>query len=312
MENIPEYSSKNFNETFLHLLICPNCEGELRETSDRLKCLSCNRSYEIRDGIPLLYPDTLNREHLEEEENLAGMMLEHSHSQSPKDQFNAKQWKASKQEFYDIVKSRLAPPPLTMVNLGCGYDSSFRHFERAGYTFVNFDMIYHMPHHLKTKHGAKMCVVGDIKAPPLRRNSFDYVICIDVIHHECDQLVALFNIFKKLLKPGGTLFLSDPHAWGMFQMVKSILLPRPLYRIARSTYHKVKKSTCRPSDYEFATNYWTTKQILASLGFVNLKIYPNYAYPNISETSYKIYSLLKSDWIRKYHNYHYVISAERT
>ncbi len=65
---------------------------------------------------------------------------------------------------------------------------------------------------LKRDSGAKFCVVGDVRHLPFKKNQFDYLVCIDVIHHEYDQLKRLINSFKNLLKTGGMLFLEDPNA----------------------------------------------------------------------------------------------------
>jgi SAM-dependent methyltransferase len=300
------------NPELITLLICPNCGGGLLDMGNELNCVECNRNYEIKDGIPILYHDNIDLEHLCAEERLAQMMLQSSQSLSGYDQFVAKQWRASKREFWSMVRSNLAPSPRTIVNLGCGYDSRFRHVERAGYSLVNFDIVYDMVHHLKEKHGAKMCVVGDIKNPPLKKNFFDYVISIDVIHHEYNNLNNLLSNFKDLLKPGGLLFLSDPHSLGMFQFMKSALLPKTLYRLLRSIYQQIENVSHQPADYEFATNFWRTKNVLKTLGFTDITAYPNYSYPNISEIRYRIYNLFKSEWVRKYHNYHYMLSAKRT
>jgi hypothetical protein len=118
--------------------------------------------------------------------------------------------------------------------------------------------------------------------------------------------------FRDLLKPKGTLLLEDPNAWGLFQMSRSIFMPRFVYRSLRSVFHTLKGSTHRPADYEFPTNVWRVMTILRELGFENIKCYPHTAYPTISERKHRIYcSLGGSKCVRKYHNYHYMLSAVR-
>jgi hypothetical protein len=52
--------------------------------------------------------------------------------------------------------------------------------------------------------------------------------------------------------------------------------------------------------------------MLDKLGFKDIKIYPNNAYPSIGETSYQFYKLLsRFEFIRKFNNYHYMLSATR-
>lgn len=290
-------------------LACPVCNNNLRESEMGLRCDHCLREYPIRDGIPLLYPPQLDVRHLREEEKLARTMRRPRLGR--RERFNFLQWQNSKHEFWKMVGENIGPPPKTFLNIGCGYDGHFTRFEQDGYTFFNFDLIYDILHNLQTEFGAKACVAGDVDSLPFRKRSFDYLICINVIHHQNDHIQTLLESFAELLKPRGILFLEDPNAWAMFQMAKSILLPRSLHRFIRSAYHNLRRSAHRPADYEFPTSVWRVRRILAKLGFCNIQIYPNKAYPCIGEIGYKIYSLLSFAFVRKYHNFHYTISAMR-
>ncbi|MFA4981317.1 MAG: class I SAM-dependent methyltransferase [Candidatus Omnitrophota bacterium] len=264
-------------------------------------------TYEIKNEIPLLYTINTDKSHLIEEENLARMM---TFGFNKKEEFSRTQWKNSKVEFWNMVRQNIGPAPKAIVNIGCGYDTNFTDFENKGYFFVNFDMVYSMLHYLKTNSAAKNCVAGDILFLPFKKNAFDYVVCVDVVHHESNKLEYLLKSIRGLLKPGGILFLEDPNAWGMFQFIKSILLPRSLYSSLRTIYHRLKRSDHRPADYEFPTNVWEVKKILRDIGFGNIKVYPNDSYPSVGRLNYKIYKLFKkNDWIKTYHNYHYMISA---
>src|SRR4030066_306834 len=105
------------NPELIQLLACPNCRNHLLEVNNQLRCIGCSKEYEIRNGIPLLYPD--NKE-----------------------------------------------------------------FEQSGYLFVNFDLVYEMLYTQQQNFGAKTCVAGDITSLPFKKNSFDYVVCVDVLHNE--------------------------------------------------------------------------------------------------------------------------------
>jgi SAM-dependent methyltransferase len=196
---------------------------------------------------------------------------------SRKDEHNVRQWDRSKDEFWSMVKGEVEPPPGCIVNIGCGYDRRFVEFEKQGYLFVNFDLV-----------------------------------CIDVIHHESEQLHGILAAFHALLKPGGRLFLEDPNAWGMFQMAKSILLPRPVYRLLRSTYHHVKRSSHRPAEYEFPTSVWKVRKLLREVGFSGIRLHPNESYPCVGPSAYAAYRVFrKIEYVKTYHNYHYMLSAEK-
>ncbi|MDQ7038781.1 MAG: Trm112 family protein [Aquificota bacterium] len=48
------------DEELLKILACPVCKGDLeyREDRDVLICKNCRVYYEIKDGIPVLLPDS--------------------------------------------------------------------------------------------------------------------------------------------------------------------------------------------------------------------------------------------------------------
>ncbi len=298
------------NPDLIQFLACPQCGADLIERLDSLYCQQCSSEFKIANGIPFLYPKDLDTSHLHEEKNLASMMK--SDRISDKERFSSLQWHLSKDEFWSRVESIIENPPKSFINIGCGYDNKFTKIEGLGNTFINFDIVDEMLYELQSKYGAKSCVAGDITCLPFKKNSLDYVISIDVLHHESEKLVAILQSFHSLLKPGGTLFLEDPNAWGIFQMSKSIFLPKPLYRSIRSAYHRIKKSVHRPADYEFPTNVWHIIATLKGMGFEDIKVFPHNAYPSIGQTSYQFYKMLsKFEFIRKYNNYHYMISAKK-
>jgi SAM-dependent methyltransferase len=295
----------------IELLACPDCGGDLRSTSGRLECIVCGGEFEVRNGIPLLYPRRMDPQHLQGEEELARMMQ--LPPSTPKERFISSQWEASKREFWRLVSDTLASPPASIINIGCGYDATCLEFQRRGYLFVNFDIVYDMLSTLRTRDGAEWCVAGDIGALPLKGNAFDALVCIDVIHHEGERTEALLKSFRDVLKTGGTVFLQDVNAWGMFQMPKSLLLPKPVYRALREAYHSVRHSTHRPAEYEFPTSVWRTKDTLSRLGFSRITAHPHTAYPCVGERAYALYRLFsRLGWVGKHHNYHYTLSATKS
>jgi uncharacterized protein len=292
----------------IELLACPDCHANLSQVGSSLKCSGCQAVYEVANGIPILLPRNFDTAHLQEEESLSQMMKQKEAMASMA--FNLSQWKRSKLEFWSMVRSQITGTSRRIVNIGCGYDLSFSGFDTDGHVFVNFDMVLDMLRSLRSQAGARCCVNGDLNSLPFKREAFDYVVSIDVIHHECERLGDLLASFRDLLKPGGMLFLEDPNAWGMFQMAKSVFLPRPVYRSLRSTYHSLRRSQHRPADYEFPTDAWKVKHILKDLGFEHIRLYPHSAYPTISRLSYGLYRALSwSPYVRTYHNYHYMLSA---
>jgi len=291
------------------LLACPDCGSDMVKVRDEMKCAGCKNVFEIRDGIPILFPADFDNSHLREEETLAEMMK--IPEISAKERFYLGQWRQSKKEFWSVVAQNIGPAPKIMVNIGCGRDDSFRQFQDLGHFIVNFDIVYEMLDSLKLEYGARYCVAGDVKSLPFRKGTCDYLICIDLIHHESERLQQLLKRFRELLKPSGALFLEDANAWGMFQFPKSVLMPRSVHRSLRSFYHNsFKHSEQRPADYEFPTNPFKVRRILEQVGFSKIVFFDNHAYPNCHERAYKFYEFFgSSERIAKFHNYHYMLMA---
>jgi SAM-dependent methyltransferase len=306
-----DVSQVNIDPKLLEIIVCPSCRSDVALSEAGLTCIRCGSCYAFDGGIALLLPSTFDIEHLREEESLTKMMR--AKELLPEMRFNLDQWDRSKVDFWQMVGAHLGHGTNRLINIGCGFDPGFRSLTDAGHMFVNFDMVLDMLRDLKVRCPAGHYVNGDLKALPFRPSAFDYVISIDVLHHECEHLKDMLTSWRDLLKPGGTLFLEDPNAWGLFQMAKSIFMPRPVYRYLRSTYHQLRRSAHRPADYEFPTDVWKVKSLLRDLGFEQIRVYPHTAYPTISRRSYEIYNWLsRSKYVRTYHNYHYMLSAVRS
>ena len=58
----------------IDLLACPDCSCDLAAIGNQLICSDCKREYEIRNGIPCLYPSSIDEEHLQKEEALSEVM----------------------------------------------------------------------------------------------------------------------------------------------------------------------------------------------------------------------------------------------
>lgn len=245
------------------------------------------------------------------EESLSKTMIKESIG--TKERFDENQWRSSKREFWGVVADNIGKAPKTMINIGCGYDDSFKQFQDMGHLFVNFDLVYEILEWLSSKSNARSTVAGDVKNLPFKESSFDCLASIDLIHHESEQLEQLLTSFHRLLRPGGMLFLEDVNAWGMFQFPKSILLPKVLHRNLRSFYHnELLHSEHQPADYEFPTNPFKVKKTLERIGFVGILFFRNHSYPTRHEKFYRFYTFFSdNDRIAKYHNYHYMLMAKK-
>ncbi|MBN1782478.1 methyltransferase domain-containing protein [bacterium] len=295
----------------LHILACPDCHGKLSATETGLVCGSCSRSFDLHEGIPLLYPRELDIGHFREETLLAEMMLQSGSEK--RSGFNASQWKLAKQEFWDMVLGLMHDPPRRLLYAGCGFDTGFREFQKRGDDFINFDLIPDMLETLMKQHQAESCVAGDMNALPFQPETFDAIIIIDVLHHESAHLPVILGALSKLLKPDGNLFIEDINAWGLYQIYKSICMPRPLYRFLRSFYHRFRHAHHAPAEYEFPTSFRKVKTVLTGLGFHSVEAHPTTAYPYVNRLGFRLYHLLgRLPGVHRRFNYHYMLSAKKS
>lgn len=293
----------------LELLACPRCGGDLGPGEYSLTCFSCGTSYEVHEGIPVLMPEGIDLEHLAEEEKLGEIMTDEPASE--KDALSEEQWELSKKEYWDFVRERTGTGK-TIVNIGCGVDSSFLELAE-GNTLVAFDLMCSLLEKLRDKHGSSLNVAGAVQALPFRDAAFDAICCIDLIHHEPDRLNAIFDSFARILKPGGVLFLEDINAWGLMQFWKSKMMPRRLHGTLRNGWHRMKGSKHRPAPYEFPTDVFRSIRMLEKAGFGSIEAVPLKSYPNTGKAGLCLYGKLSSsNRVRRYHNFHYMIYARRS
>ncbi|MBN1163883.1 MAG: methyltransferase domain-containing protein [Candidatus Krumholzibacteriota bacterium] len=306
----------------LRLLACPDCRRELRPSGASLCCPSCGREYEVKNGVPLLFPVDLDPFHLQEEEKLGGIMK--NLPPRDKDHFREEQWRLSKEEFWNLVEERMGGPGRrTIANIGCGVDTRFLKLSPP-HTFIALDLMYELLEGLMENRpeastgrtaerpGSVHRVAGAVQALPFKNDSFDGLCCIDLIHHEPEHLAMIIESFHAVLKPGGMLFLEDINAWAMFQFYKSIFLPRGLHRRLRALYHRLRKSPFPPAPYEFPTSVWKVKKFLARAGFEAVRAVPQLAYPNTGKSGVRLYRWFGriGHW-RRYHNFHYLLTARK-
>ncbi len=295
-------------DKLLELLACPRCGGELGPGDYSLTCFSCGTSYEVHGGIPVLMPEGIDLEHLAEEEKLGEIMTDEP--VSDKDALSEEQWKLSKKEYWDFVKEK-AGSEKTIVNIGCGVDTSFLELAE-GNTLVAFDLMCSLLEKMRNEYGSPLNVAGAVQALPFRDAAFDVICCIDLIHHEPEKLSAIFDSFARILRPGGILFLEDINAWGLTQFWKSKIMPKKMHGALREGWHRMKGSDHQPAPYEFPTDVFGSIRMLEKAGFTDIEAVPLKSYPNTGRAGLSLYGILSSsDRVRRYHNFHYMIFARR-
>ncbi|MFN3916280.1 MAG: class I SAM-dependent methyltransferase [Flavobacteriales bacterium] len=111
-------------------------------------------------------------------------------------------------EYFDIVPSGLLNENTTVLDAGCGTGRWSRYMSRFGCPIEAIDpseAIIPAVKWNKDKPTIRF-THASIDSMPFTDNSFDFVICLGVLHHIPDTEKALQDLVKKI-KPGGHLLL---------------------------------------------------------------------------------------------------------
>src|SRR3989442_6449776 len=120
------------------------------------------------------------------------------------------------------------PSTQRLLEIGCstGYLTS-RFLGRARRTF-GLDINLKALRSAKRRHPTVPLVCSDVEHLPFADGSFDVVVMLEVIEHVGSDLAAIAEI-RRILRVGGTLILSTPHA-GTFAFLDPYNLKRAIYR----------------------------------------------------------------------------------
>lgn len=102
-----------------------------------------------------------------------------------------------------------------VLDLGCGMGRHALVFARHGYQVTAVDSsqiaLAQVEEKAKKMRVPVKNILGDYRAPLFADESFDMVICYNVIYHGLrEEMVRAINLCQKYLKPGGVLFLTCP------------------------------------------------------------------------------------------------------
>lgn len=98
---------------------------------------------------------------------------------------------------------------LKILDAGCGPGTAFSYLKRYG-QLIGVDASDEALRYAR-KHNQVKIVKASVSSLPFKDNSFDLVVCLDVLYHlwvkNINQALKEFN---RVLKPGGFLFLREP------------------------------------------------------------------------------------------------------
>jgi 2-polyprenyl-3-methyl-5-hydroxy-6-metoxy-1,4-benzoquinol methylase len=185
------------------LLACPACGGELQA----LRCAACGAGYTEADGIA----DLRVRQGDVRTEAVREFYLRAPFpGYPPRDSLSALRARAGRSDFVRLL-DRSIDGDASVLELGCGTGQLSLFLATAGRRIVGADLsraslLLAVRAAERYRLRGVRFVETDLRAPGLRRGSFDVVIANGVLHHTPDPK-ASFAAMVKLVRPGGAVVL---------------------------------------------------------------------------------------------------------
>lgn len=132
----------------------------------------------------------------------------------------------AKMKYITSVLSKV-PKNKKILDAGCGQGLLVEFLKRRGHDVIGIDAFY----------GSENVVKKDIFDNGFKENTFDLILCLDVIEHfpfsEQEKLVVELT---RILKPGGVIIWSIPNMAHLSSRIAFLFLGR-LLRTAKVSYH---------------------------------------------------------------------------
>jgi SAM-dependent methyltransferase len=202
-------------ERALPLLVCPGCQGDLRDTGEKLVCARCDAGYEVRGGIPDL---RVAGEPLDPTTESVRAFYEVAPfpNYAPRESLGSLRARAGRSEFARLL-DRAIPGDARIVEVGCGTGQMALFLATADRVVLGADLTrgsLALGEAAARRFGVdRACFVEtDLRRPGLREGAFDVVYSSGVLHHTPDPR-ASFAALARLARPGGIVVLGLYNTW---------------------------------------------------------------------------------------------------
>ena len=131
-----------------------------------------------------------------------------------------------------------------------------------------------------SEHFGLDLIRGDIEKIPVPDNSFDVVSLLEVFEHIADPMRAL-NEIKRILRPGGTVFIETPNYLRFYLMEKHLVLLRDMYvgLKNRLTDYQDNNLPWFPFDHLY---HWSPKSLIEALNKAGFRQSTTHFIPNFN------------------------------
>jgi ubiquinone/menaquinone biosynthesis C-methylase UbiE len=123
--------------------------------------------------------------------------------------------------FGRVLDSARLPSDALIVDLGCGAGTYCRFLRKRGFRIIGLDYSLPILKRAQELQGDEeiQLLNGEVYNLPLSDQCVDVVVCIGVLQTLSDEKRALKEI-RRVLKPGGVLFLDGINALGINELMK--------------------------------------------------------------------------------------------
>ena len=119
-------------------------------------------------------------------------------------------WDARSRLTLELLNRLGVSPPARVMDAGCGWGTTLKALERAGYRAAGMDIARRMLERLDRDRPERELYVADLTRDlPEGIDPFDAVLALDVIEHIDDDRGAVSRL-ARLVRPGGYLVVSVP------------------------------------------------------------------------------------------------------
>lgn len=204
---------------YTDLFCCPGCGGELEFGDDSVRCLGCNHSFGVSDGIPLLFWPTDPSEDAGDYTETVKAFYEETPfpHYDDFDSIGSLAEKARQGVFARMLDEHV-PPGARVIECGCGTGQLSNFLSITNRTVFGTDICLHslrLGNDFAREQGLEHVrfVQQNLFRPVFKPESFDLVISNGVLLTTADPFRG-FESIARLVKPGGYILVGLYNTYG--------------------------------------------------------------------------------------------------
>jgi SAM-dependent methyltransferase len=203
----------------IDLFQCPKCGEGLGVAGAKIRCLGCDETFPVIDGIPMLFWPSEFGETQDDVTDIVKAFYEETPFPNY-DEFDsvASLARKAREGVFARLLDQQVPPGARILECGCGTGQLSNFLSIANRTVFATDLCvnslrlgqdFARKHHLTRVHFAQM----NLFRPVFKPETFHLVVSNGVLHHTSDPFRA-FQSIGALVKPGGFILIGLYHKYG--------------------------------------------------------------------------------------------------